>query len=675
MKKVKIEKLELYSGKGEHDVIFNNGQEALLCLIYIKTGLIFLKPEKSVHPLMPDNLREYQNLMLLLKTLISVVDESGVITKNKALLKKNIDVFRHYFQDTWVKQNLSKEQQEDLIQFFEEPIESKNKLLYFKLIKYVEDIKQEMPASIKEDQILDKNKMSNESKPLPKDNYRVTERTPSYNVSLANIFAAMNMIDMQKGYQNMISAISIAYSIVSHELIYLDGLYGKAKIQDLFHGKVMEFSYAENRTYGLVAAIDLEFRHICVEFDNEKNDLMQLNKQVKDIAKKWSKTYKTDSITSNTIDDLAKVISLLVNFLFIYNGYHSTTKDDGVTLEQRFYERDIYFKQKKYTFAPSGFFYKILNLERLKQIILLENINDNLGFNEEGEIIFLGEDNTKNNEMESIISLIELLKDKDEIKKYSLASEESDAGKIVKVWHQLIELESTDLLPYSSFEFLKSISDHMKSSSESQYRRDQIITIKRFKEVKRSGTGFYADYWKEFMRLSEFNIINLEADGIKHISCLKKHYYKFNEIDSIFELMKYFDYKIAADDRTNFINAKKQDKELTKSLERQVRTELEQVEEILEIFEEYSKAKTTEWSVIRNYCKDLNKLFENRVVFSTEISIDTKNKINEVQNITSTGPKPPKLKKLNDLIIKLKEYLVLLKEGNIKIEQNEDSGQ
>ncbi len=544
MKKVKIENLELFSGSGEHDTTFNNGQEALLSLIYIKTGLIFLKPEKGMHPLMPDNLREYQNLMLMLKSLKSVINEKNKIVEKKAQLNKNLNIFKHYFLDTWAMQNLSKKHQEDLMQFMAEPVESKNKLLYFKLMKYVEEMQESIPKTLVSDAKNDVN-----------DNYKVTNDTPSYNVSLANIFDAMNQLDMQKEYQNMLSAVGIAYSIVSFELIYINK--ENEGIHNLFNGKVMEFSYVENRTYGLYhkdkskgANIPLNLENLEVNLSSGVIALKDINTEVREDLKQWEEIEK-DTDDNIVPTKIARIISLVFAYMFIYNGYHATTaKGDGITLGKKFYERAVYFKQGLYTFAPSGFFYKVLNLRRLIEITLLEHISNDLELENDGTINFVGESGVEY----EVQKVIDIMMDTEKMQNLWDKSLNTTDKEFISAWIKLRKENCFEILPYSSFEFLKFLSDSSMRNSISKYRLKKEDAISRFKNDKGTDTGFYNGVKDIFEELIIKN--NVVSTGNIEISSLKNHLNSFKNVEDIFKLLKYYLFNFPDETALNIENGK-----------------------------------------------------------------------------------------------------------------------
>lgn len=650
MKKIQIQNIKLFSMSGFETVEFNNAQDALLGVLYLKTGLILCKPESGLHSLMPDNLREYQNLMLMLKKLDSVIDADYKMTDDKPLLKKNINVFKHYFLDSWIVQNLTIEQQIVVVSFFNESIENKNKFIYTKLTKFIDESNLRMPESLRSDQ----------NKATSKDSYRITEKTPSHNVSLSNVFEVMNQLLLKDNHQKFVGALSIAYSIVMLELIHLQGYHGTSKIHDLFHGKVQEFTYVENRTYGLYAPINLELQNISVDIEdeneNETINLMDLNKEIKKIAKSWSLRslyYKDrlsiEDLNKNDKKDLVKVISFITNFLFIYNGYHSTTTDDGVSIEQRFYERDVYFKQKKYTFSPSGLLYKILNLDALIRTTILENFNDNYGYDENGEVTYLGEDKVSELELNSVRTLISLIYSDTGLNKYILEQKITPVNAFINAWCQLLNLSTIDILPYSSFEFLMEISNKMKYASNSQYRINSEKSIERYKKVNVDGTGFYTDYLNLYKKLCELNTISIKSMHFDSISSLDKHLYNFQRIECVFKLMEHFNYNIVVKDKNS--EPKISGEPVADDGVKNLINTYEELENLIE------SMKSTLNSNRRKKCRELlSQLLEENSIIDDRFKIEEEAivLVNSALTIIDDAPKETVLQHLNGLIDALK---------------------
>lgn len=550
-----------HKGPVEPEFSFSSAHEALLSLLYLKTGLIFIKPENENHLLFPDNLREYHNLMQLLKNMDSVVDETGKIAAEKSLLRKNLNQFKHYFLDSWVKQNLERSHQEDLNQFMDEPVESKNKLIYFKLMQYVEEVKKTMPNSIEEN--------AKKTKDEPFDNYRIMKDTPSYNVSLANVFGAMNQLDLQKEYKNMRGAIGVAYSIIAFELMYFSN-----NLHELYNGKVFEFSFVENRTYGLYGKdpskglnIALLLKNLFLKTSDETISLMALNNKIKKILARWG---KDQNIVENADEAsrIAHIFSLIFIYLFIYNGYYAGVSDDGTTLGKKFYERAVYFKQGRYALAPSGFFYKMLNLKRVLELTLLEKLDNSIEIDEKGDIYINNEETTSDKDMNHWLVDKEtdewLFKSEEKLLKLKDKAETLFDKDFISAWIELLKVNALnekpiEILPYCSFEVLKFISDEQVRRSVSKYRKAKEDSIRRFTHVetptKKSTTGFNNDFYRTLLELKEKMAFSMPSNfDNEDVSKTRKSlafgsplsYYcrQYESVRSIFDLFKYYEFNI-----------------------------------------------------------------------------------------------------------------------------------
>jgi hypothetical protein len=104
-------------------------QQEVLGLLYRKIGLIFLKPRKGVHYLIPDNMRELHNLISIFSKLDDIhnVEDNYSICKEK--VEMNISTFENYFYNVWIKRNLNTESTSIITALRNEPVENKNKFI------------------------------------------------------------------------------------------------------------------------------------------------------------------------------------------------------------------------------------------------------------------------------------------------------------------------------------------------------------------------------------------------------------------------------------------------------------------------------------------------------------------------------------------------------------------
>ncbi|CEN75144.1 Uncharacterised protein [[Clostridium] sordellii] len=193
-------------------------QECVLGMIYKKTGLIFVKPNEGVHLLIPDNMRELQNLLATLTNLKDIefyVNKErckgqsfvGIQEKDKKNLTKNVEVFEQYFYTTWIRRNLDSKDINIIEEFRLKPVEYKNKFIINKLAekKILENEKSQI-SQIGRDDFGDYVEIKNKS----------------YNMSLGDV---LDVLDINKDYdsenmQKLKFAIKTVYSLEIHKRLY-----------------------------------------------------------------------------------------------------------------------------------------------------------------------------------------------------------------------------------------------------------------------------------------------------------------------------------------------------------------------------------------------------------------------------------------------------------------------
>ncbi|MCM1991173.1 hypothetical protein [Oceanirhabdus seepicola] len=123
-------------------------EEKVLEMTYRKTGLIFIKHKYDVHFLIPDNLRELQNYLIMLNNMEDIMtseDKEKLRLDNNSDEKikiqkyiiekrtKNIEKFETYFMKSWIKRNLSKENESLVQEIYDMSIDKKNKFVVTKM--------------------------------------------------------------------------------------------------------------------------------------------------------------------------------------------------------------------------------------------------------------------------------------------------------------------------------------------------------------------------------------------------------------------------------------------------------------------------------------------------------------------------------------------------------------
>ena len=141
-------------------------QDFLLKMIYEKTRLILIKPERYLHNLLPKTMRELTHLLAFLADLEPISEQDGVFSKvigawqekrkpsstgsepagpspdcmkALALRRENINAFMGYLRHCWVKAALNERQQAAVIPAMEAITDLKIKLLFIKLNEYGAD--------------------------------------------------------------------------------------------------------------------------------------------------------------------------------------------------------------------------------------------------------------------------------------------------------------------------------------------------------------------------------------------------------------------------------------------------------------------------------------------------------------------------------------------------------
>jgi len=228
-------------------------EDAILKLIYSKTGLIFLKQEYNVHFLIPDNLRELHGLYVLLMDLADVdipkmlkeetdkkeekkkkkntenqneiddKDDQLQILKPKYEIDKirsNLKRFEDYFFYTWIKNKLSFQDQETIEMLMNVDIRQKNKHIIQELNKKITLEKETNKAESEEDieyWLKDKdypNIIQKSNNPL--------------NISLGDVLYCLKiLVSLNDTEDNQLFAFALktAYSLILFKLIIVEDKY------------------------------------------------------------------------------------------------------------------------------------------------------------------------------------------------------------------------------------------------------------------------------------------------------------------------------------------------------------------------------------------------------------------------------------------------------------------
>lgn len=122
--------------KNNHDE-FESIEDVVLGMTYRKTGLVFIKQTYSMNYLVPDNLREFQNYLIMLNKMEDVNLNTKVDESNDDISIKNIEKFETYFLKTWVKRNLDKDYVNLIKEFCNINLAGKNKYIVTEMKKII----------------------------------------------------------------------------------------------------------------------------------------------------------------------------------------------------------------------------------------------------------------------------------------------------------------------------------------------------------------------------------------------------------------------------------------------------------------------------------------------------------------------------------------------------------
>ncbi|WP_338661014.1 hypothetical protein [Paraclostridium sordellii] len=314
-------KIEIRPDNGQKIEYTNGVQECVLGMIYRKTGLIFIKPKEGIHQLIPDNMRELQNLLAILSKLDDIdfyINENinknetfiGIHPKNRQDLIKNVDVFEKYFYATWIKRNLDSKCINIIEEFKLKPIEAKNKFIIGKL------------AELK---LLENEESKINTLQIYEFGEYVDTKNKSYNLSLGDV---LDVLDINKDYdsenmQKLKFAIKTVYSLEIHKRLYsaeydeIEIDEGEEELGDKLN-YYMSNSKGINDVYKLTAGNVLG--KIYSELTRKSNNDRSFNRE--------RDTWKINEYNKIPIDINFKNNSLVASMDSIIKFLHSSSNDE-----------------------------------------------------------------------------------------------------------------------------------------------------------------------------------------------------------------------------------------------------------------------------------------------------------------------------------------------------------
>lgn len=209
-------------------------EDTILELIYKKTGLIFLKQDYESHFLIPDNLRDLNSLYVMLHSLedVDIKEPQKIGEKEKKKIKENLRRFEDYFFNTWIKNNLSLDEQNIIEDFLSVDIRQKNKFIVSRLAKKYKFVTYEEQKKIE----------ASSETPLPSGSEIQTimdkENNP-LNISLGDVLFCLKKVFLYDDSfitKKFVFAIKTIYSLIFYKLLFIAERY--ENVQLLLGGSV-----------------------------------------------------------------------------------------------------------------------------------------------------------------------------------------------------------------------------------------------------------------------------------------------------------------------------------------------------------------------------------------------------------------------------------------------------
>lgn len=223
----KIENRNIQIGiEPEPEKIPKRLEDTILELIYMKTGLIFLKQAYEFHFLIPDNLRDLHSVYVMLNSLenVDISEPQKLGEKEKRMIKNNLQRFEDYFFNTWIMNNLSLTDQIIIEEFLSVDIRQKNKFIITSICSK-HDFNSTKLEGEKEDVEEFQRIVSKENKPL--------------NVSLGDVLFFLYKVllyDDSFNTKRFVFAVKTIYSLTFYKLLFIEMEY--ENVQLLLGGSV-----------------------------------------------------------------------------------------------------------------------------------------------------------------------------------------------------------------------------------------------------------------------------------------------------------------------------------------------------------------------------------------------------------------------------------------------------
>ncbi|WP_234117230.1 hypothetical protein [Clostridium hydrogenum] len=258
-------------------------EDTVLKMTYEKTGLIFIKNDYDVHYLVPDNLRELQNYLIMLNKMDDIKLIPSDDEKEKQIRLHNLEKFETYFLKNWVRRNLSRRYIKIIDEFYNTSIKKKNKYLVNAVtdeiyIKFLMK-KYSYGGLDRKDYIYKISEYTRSTRLIRKGDIAETIKNiinlsnNSLNISFGDVIAVLNAYDEHlndEEYKKFTFAIKTLYSILFYKMTKVTISFNSVKI--LMGGNIINTMLLEKfQNYYMFYSIS-DYRNLRI---NEASDRMK----------------------------------------------------------------------------------------------------------------------------------------------------------------------------------------------------------------------------------------------------------------------------------------------------------------------------------------------------------------------------------------------------------------
>lgn len=208
-------------------------EDTVLKMTYEKTGLIFIKNDYDVHYLVPDNLRELQNYLIMLNKMDDIKLIPNDDEKDKIIRLHNLEKFETYFFKNWVRRNLPRKYIKIINEFYSTSINKKNKYIVNTVTDeiYIKFLRKEYSYNaLDRTQYIDKISSEKEKSTIKS---IINLSNNPLNISFGDVLAVLNVYDEylnNEQYKKFIFAIKTLYSILFYKILKININFNNAKI-------------------------------------------------------------------------------------------------------------------------------------------------------------------------------------------------------------------------------------------------------------------------------------------------------------------------------------------------------------------------------------------------------------------------------------------------------------